>query len=147
MKNHEKNYDAVNAHEQIRLLSHNVAEVIETIFYGNDKNGLELLIRHLEFFVEHARSCVSCLEFVGQGENPYKKIKLLLGYLGHEGISEDFAAELEDMTDQVNEYLETDEENEEQMKEAEEAALENMRKLLDEAERRATVEAEVELGA
>ena len=134
-----ENCVASSIYEQVRLHSHKTAELIEAIFYGNDKAGLELLIRHLEFFVEHAKSCVSCLEFVGDGENPYKKIQLLLGYLGHEGISEDFVSELEEITDQAHEYLETEEDKEE-MKAAEQAALENMRMLLDKSEKRAATE-------
>lgn len=134
----EKN-EATSTYEQVRLHSHETAELIEAIFYGNDKAGLELLIRHLEFFVEHAKSCVSCLEFVGQGGSPYKKIQLLLGYLGHEGISEEFVSELEELTDEAHEYLET-EEDEEETKKAESAALENMRMLLDRAEKRAALE-------
>ena len=131
-----KNYDVSAVSEQVQAVICRAAELIETIFYGNDKKGLESVIRSFDFLIRHARKCKSCLEFVGDGENPYKKIQLLLGYLGHEGISEDFVSELEEITDQAHEYLETDK-DEEQLKAAEAAALENMRMLLDKAEMQA----------
>ena len=134
-----KNYDVSAVSEDVQAVICRAAELIETIFYGNDMKGLESVIRSFDFLAGHARRCKSCLEFIGDGENPYKKIQLLLGYLGHEGISEDFVAELEDITDQAHEYLET-EEDEEQLKAAEAAALENMRMLLDKAEMQAATE-------
>ena len=134
-----KNYDVLAVSEQVKSVICRAAELIETIFYGNDMKGLESMIRSFDFLIRHARKCKSCLEFVGDGENPYKKIQLLLGYLGHEGISEDFVSELEEITDQAHEYLETEADKEE-MKAAEQAALENMRMLLDKAEKRAATE-------
>lgn len=143
-----KEYQELTVQEQARFLTHSTAELTEKLFYGKDKTGLEAVIRSLDFLADYARNCVSCLEFVGDGKNPYRKIELLLGYLGQEGISEKFVSELEDITEEAQRYLETgDCEDEEQQKEAESSALENMRKLLDEAEKRAALEAEVELGA
>ena len=134
-----KNYDVSAVSEQVQAVICRAAELIETIFYGNDKKGLESVIRSFDFLAGHARRCKSCLEFIGDGENPYKKIQLLLGYLGHEGISEDFVSELEELADEAHEYLET-EEDEEETRAAEQAALENMRMLLDKAEKRAATE-------
>ncbi|MBQ3395896.1 MAG: hypothetical protein IJQ77_06910 [Synergistaceae bacterium] len=131
-----KNYDVSAVSEDVQAVICRAAELIETIFYGNDVKGLESMIRSFDFLIRHARMCKSCLEFIGDGENPYKKIQLLLGYLGHEGISEDFVSELEELADEAHEYLETDE-DEEKTRVAEARALENVRMLLDKAEMQA----------
>lgn len=131
-----REYKALTVQEQSLFLTHSTAELIEKLFYGDDMKGLEVAVKSLDFLADYARNCVSCLEFVGHGDNTYKKIQLLLGYLGREGISEKFVSELEDMTEEAQRYLETNDcgDSEEQRK-AETAALNNLRMLMDRQEK------------
>ena len=120
-----KNYRDVTIQERVGFLSHSAAELVQTMYYGRDVKGLEVLIKNFESVLEHARNCLSCLEILGQGGDVYSKIYMLLDYLGQEGMTEEFVYGLEDLTEHAQECL-----GGEVSKEAEAAALRNMRKLM-----------------
>ena len=100
-----KEYQNMNVSEQENFLSHSLADLVQKMYYEHNKSGLELLIKNLRTIAERARDCVDCLEMLHKEGDVYAKLWLMLEYMGHGGISEEFVCGLEQLTERAQECL------------------------------------------
>ena len=101
-------YKDMTLKEQAGFISHSAAGLVEELYYGGDKTGLEVLVKNLELIAGHAKDCLDCLELIGKKGNVLKKVRLMLEYLGMTDLTGDFVCELEELTAQVQEdFLQT----------------------------------------
>ena len=56
----------VSSKEQAGFISHSAAGLVEELYYGGDKTGLEVLVKNLELIAGHAKDCLDCLELIGK---------------------------------------------------------------------------------
>ena len=91
------------------FVAHSAAELSYKFYYDSYKRSLELFAKDLEAVLSHVHNCIDCLSFLeSQGES-FAKIYLLLEYMGHEGISEDFVTNLEELATRARDCLDNDE--------------------------------------
>ena len=102
---HLKEYDALSVIEQENFLAHSAAELVQKMYYSQDKKGLEVIKSNLKTISEHARNCIECLEILQQKGDVFTKIYLLLEYMGKGSISEEFVSGLEQLTERAHEAL------------------------------------------
>lgn len=103
------NNQEASSSENGSFLAHSAAELAYKLYYNQDKGGLEKLARDLETVLTHTRNCIDCLSFLeSQGES-FAKIYLLLEYMGHKGVSEEFVSNLEELAERARDCLDNDE--------------------------------------
>lgn len=91
------------------FVAHSAAELAYRFYYDRDRKSLELFSKDLEAVLSHVHNCIDCLDFLeSQGES-FAKIYLLLEYMGHDGISEEFVSNLEELAERARECLDNDE--------------------------------------
>ena len=100
-----KEYSAMNIAGQENFLSHASADLVQKMYYENNRKGLEILIKNLEAVLERAKDCLDCLDMLKHEGDVYAKIYLLLEYMGKGGISEEFVTGLEELTERAQESL------------------------------------------
>lgn len=90
-------------------VAHSAAELVYEFYYDRDRKSLEMFAKDLEAVLSHIRNCIDCLNFLeSQGES-FAKIYLLLEYMGHDGISEEFVTNLEELAERARDCLDNDE--------------------------------------
>ncbi len=105
METAKPEYASMSLMERGNFLSHSAADVIQQMYYGHDKAGLEVLIKNFKAIIVRARDCVDCLEMLHKEGDVYAKLWLMLEYIGKDGINEDFVSGLEELTECAQECL------------------------------------------
>ena len=100
-----KEYAGMSAASQENFLAHASADLVQRMYYENDRKGLEVVIKNLMAITNRARDCLSCLEMLAHDGDVYSKIYLLVEYAGRNGISEEFVSGLEELTERAQETL------------------------------------------
>ena len=107
--NVNNNQAALSATESGSFVAHSVAELAYKFYYERDRKGLEMLSKDLEAVLSHTRNCIDCLDFLNSQGESFAKIYLLLEYMGHKGISEEFVNNIEELAERARECLDNDE--------------------------------------
>ena len=107
--NVNNNQAALSATESGSFVAHSVAELAYKFYYEHDRKGLEMLSKDLEAVLSHTRNCIDCLDFLNSQGESFAKIYLLLEYMGHKGISEEFVNNIEELAERARECLDNDE--------------------------------------
>ncbi|MBR1437909.1 MAG: hypothetical protein IJ587_05165 [Synergistaceae bacterium] len=100
-----RDFNAMTLSEQESFLSHSSAELVQRLYYENNRKGLEVVVKNLTTIMERAKDCLDCLDMLGREGDVYTKLYLLLEYMGKDGISEDFVAGLAELTERAQETL------------------------------------------
>ena len=100
-----KGYEAMTLSEQESFIAHASADLVQRMYYENNREGLEVVIKNLTLVAERARDCLDCLDMLRREGDVYAKLYLLLEYMGKDGISEEFVAGLEEITERAQESL------------------------------------------
>lgn len=101
-----KEYEAMTISGQESFLAHASADLVQKMYYENNREGLEVIIKNLTVIIARAKDCLGCLDMLRQEGDVYAKIYLLLEYMGKGGISEEFVSGLEELTELTQETLE-----------------------------------------
>ena len=109
-KNNNNNQEAVSVTESGSFVAHSAAELAYKFYYEQDKKGLEVLSKDLGAVLAHVKNCIDCLDFLNRQGESFAKIYLLLEYMGHKGVSEEFVNNLEELAERARECLDNDEE-------------------------------------
>ena len=96
--------------QQGSFLAHSVAQLSYKFYYEQDKRGLELLARDLQAVLSHVNNCIESLNFLNNKGEIYAKLYLLLEYIGHEQMTEEFVKNLEALAERARACYENDEE-------------------------------------
>ena len=107
--NVNNNQEALSATESGSFVAHSAAELAYKFYYERDRKGLEMLSKDLEAVLSHTRNCIDCLDFLNSQGESFAKIYLLLEYMGHKGISEEFVNNIEELAERARECLDNDE--------------------------------------
>lgn len=100
-----KEYSEMTVAGQEKFLSHASADLVQRMYYENNRTGLDVLVKNLEAVLTRARDCLYCLEMLSHEGDVYAKIYLLLEYMGKGGVSEEFVSGLEELTERAQEVL------------------------------------------
>ena len=100
-----KEYDAMTLSGQESFLAHASADLVQKLYYENNREGLEVVIKNLTVITDRAKDCLDCLDMLKREGDVYAKIYLLLEYMGKGGISEEFVSGLEYLTERAQETL------------------------------------------
>ena len=98
-----KGYEAMDIAGQENFIAHASADLVQKMYYENNRKGLEVLVKNLKAIIERANDCIDCLDMLKREGDVYTKIYLLLEYMGKGGISEEFVSGLEHLTEQAQE--------------------------------------------
>ena len=98
-----KGYEAMDIAGQENFIAHASADLVQKMYYENNRKGLEVLVKNLKAIIERANDCIDCLDMLKREGDVYTKIYLLLEYMGKGGISEEFVAGLEELTERAQE--------------------------------------------
>ena len=107
--NVNNNQEALSATESGSFVAHSAAELAYKFYYERDRKGLEVLMKDLEAVLSHTKNCIDCLDFLNSQGDSFAKIYLLLEYMGHKGISEEFVNNIEELAERARECLDNDE--------------------------------------
>ena len=99
-------YEAMDIAEQESFIAHASADLVQKMYYANDSKGLEVIVKNLTAVTMRAKDCLDCLGILMREGDVCAKIYLLLEYMSKSGISEEFVAGLEDITEYAQESLE-----------------------------------------
>lgn len=98
-----KEYEAMDIVGQENFISHASADLVQKMYYENNRRGLEVLVKNLTTIINRAQDCIDCLDMLKREGDVYAKIYLLLEYMGKGGISEEFVCGLEEITERAQE--------------------------------------------
>ena len=98
-----REYEEMSVAGQESFIAHASADLVQKMYYENNRNGLEVFIKNLSTVLERAKDSLDCLEMLQREGDVYSKIYLLLEYMGKGGISEEFVSGLEELTERAQE--------------------------------------------
>lgn len=145
-----KEYEAMTLSGQEKFLAHASADLVQKLYYENNRDGLHVVVKNLTLVIERAKDCLACLDMLSKEGDVYSKIYLLLEYMGKGGISEEFVSGLVEISERAQEVFaretgtpESEEEEREVLKRLNEAMnMHEIRAMREEKERqKATAQA------
>ena len=98
-----KEYEAMDEKQQVSFIAHAGVDLVQKMYYGNERKGLEVLVENLQMIINRAQDCIDCLDILNQEGDVYAKIYLLLEYMGKDGMSEEFVGGLLDLSERAQE--------------------------------------------
>lgn len=101
-----REYEAMDEKQQVSFISHAGVDLVQKMYYENERKGLEVFVENLEEIIGRARDCIDCLDILKQEGDVYAKIYLLLEYMEKDGISEEFVGGLLDLSERAQETFE-----------------------------------------
>ena len=98
-----REYEAMDEKQQVSFISHAGVDLVQKMYYENERTGLEVFVENLEEIISRAKDCIDCLDILKQEGDVYAKIYLLLEYMGKDGMSEEFLGGLLDLSERAQE--------------------------------------------
>lgn len=104
-KNFLPDFNKLDINERESFIAHATADIIQAMYYSNNRYGLNVLAKNLDTLLERANDCIDCLDMLHKEGDVYSKIYLLLEYMGKDGVTQQFVDGLEELTVHAQECL------------------------------------------